>query len=331
MADFGRFRLGKGIVYGKDTPNFVANRIGVYGIMATIHAMMEMDYQVDEVDAITGPAMGHPKSASFGTVDLVGLDTLVHVVNTLREGCPDDEGAAGLRDPGLHHEDDRERAARPQDQGRLLQAREGRRRREDRLRRSTGRPAQYRPKAKLDVPSLKARPRGSTTSGAAHQDARRRRRPRRRLRLAPDCATRWPTPRAASARSPTPSSTSTTRLKWGFNWELGPFETWDALGVEEIVDRMKAEGVEPAPWVERDARSRAPTTLLPRRRRAAASSTTSRKQGLRAGAAGPTASSSSPTLKKAQAGRLRERGRLAGRPRRRRRVRRVPLGAAAQA
>jgi len=72
MADFGRFRLGKGIVFGKDTPNFVGNRIGVFGIMATMRAMMEMDYQVDEVDAITGPAMGHPSSASFGTVDLVG-------------------------------------------------------------------------------------------------------------------------------------------------------------------------------------------------------------------------------------------------------------------
>jgi 3-hydroxyacyl-CoA dehydrogenase len=92
MADFGRFRLGKGIVYGKDTPNFVGNRIGVYALMATLHAMIEMDYQVDEVDAITGPAMGHPKSASFGTVDLVGLDTMVHVVRTLREDLPNDEG-----------------------------------------------------------------------------------------------------------------------------------------------------------------------------------------------------------------------------------------------
>ena len=79
MADFGRFRLGKGIVYGKDTPNFVGNRIGVYALMATLHAMIEMDYQVDEVDAITGPAMGHPKSASFGTVDLVGQIGRAHV------------------------------------------------------------------------------------------------------------------------------------------------------------------------------------------------------------------------------------------------------------
>src|SRR5512136_1924678 len=91
MTDFGQFLLGKGIVFGKDTPNFVANRVGVYGLMDTIHTMVDMDYQVDEVDAITGPAMGHPKSASFGTTDLVGLDTMVHVVRTIREECPNDE------------------------------------------------------------------------------------------------------------------------------------------------------------------------------------------------------------------------------------------------
>ncbi len=60
FTDFGRFRLGKGIVFGKDTPNFIGNRIGTFGMAATINAMVEMDYQVDEVDAITGPAMGHP-------------------------------------------------------------------------------------------------------------------------------------------------------------------------------------------------------------------------------------------------------------------------------
>jgi 3-hydroxyacyl-CoA dehydrogenase len=91
FADFGRFRLGKGVVFGKDTPNFVGNRIGTFGIMATVAAMMDMDYQIDEVDAITGPAMGHPSSASFGTVDLVGLDVMAHVVNTVKEGCADDE------------------------------------------------------------------------------------------------------------------------------------------------------------------------------------------------------------------------------------------------
>ncbi|RLE22367.1 MAG: 3-hydroxyacyl-CoA dehydrogenase, partial [Acidobacteria bacterium] len=83
FADFGRFRLGKGIVFGKDTPNFVGNRIGVFGIQSTFKAMMDMDYQVDEVDAITGPAMGHPSSASFGTVDLVGIDVMAHTVNTI--------------------------------------------------------------------------------------------------------------------------------------------------------------------------------------------------------------------------------------------------------
>ena len=91
FTHFGRFRLGKGIVFGKDTPNFVGNRIGVYGIVSTLKHMMEMDYEVDEVDAVNGPAMGHPGSATFGTSDLVGIDVMAHVINTIAEGCPDDE------------------------------------------------------------------------------------------------------------------------------------------------------------------------------------------------------------------------------------------------
>ena len=83
MADFISKRLGKGIVYAKDTPNFIANRIGVYAICNCVRTMMEIGMTVEEVDAVAGPATARPKSAAFRTADLVGIDTLQHVAGQL--------------------------------------------------------------------------------------------------------------------------------------------------------------------------------------------------------------------------------------------------------
>ena len=91
MADFGERVLGKGIVYAKDSPNFIANRIGIFGMLNLMKIMAEEGLTIEEVDAITGPAMGRPKSASFGTTDLVGLDTFAHVAKNLYENAPQDE------------------------------------------------------------------------------------------------------------------------------------------------------------------------------------------------------------------------------------------------
>lgn len=91
MAHFGEHVLGKGIVYGKDTPNFVANRVGMFGIMETIRLMMKHDFSIDEIDAIFGPALGRPKSAVFRTADIVGLDTFAHVANNCFESLQNDE------------------------------------------------------------------------------------------------------------------------------------------------------------------------------------------------------------------------------------------------
>jgi 3-hydroxyacyl-CoA dehydrogenase len=247
MTEFGRFLLGKGIVFGKDTPNFVANRIGVYAIMDTIHAMVEMDYQVDEVDAITGPAMGHPRSASFGTTDLVGLDTMVHVVHTLREECTNDEAQATFAVPDF--------ITRMVEKGQL-----GRKTKAGFFKREKGakgenidhvldwKTGQYRLKAKLDAPSLKA------TKGIHQPGARIATLVRADDRAG---AFAWriirDTLAYSSRRLGEISDTIVdidNALKWGFNWELGPFETWDVLGVADTVKRMRAEGVEPASWVD---------------------------------------------------------------------------------
>lgn len=94
LMDFGSRYLGKKTVLCKDTPAFIANRVGVYSIMGVFHAIKEMGLTVEQVDKLTGPVLGRPKSATFRTCDVVGLDTLVHVANGLKENCPDDEERA---------------------------------------------------------------------------------------------------------------------------------------------------------------------------------------------------------------------------------------------
>jgi 3-hydroxyacyl-CoA dehydrogenase len=91
VTRFGDVVLGKGIVIAKDTPNFIANRIGTFTTLNVLRVMTEGGYSIEEVDSLTGPAMGLPKSATFRTLDIVGLDVLVHVVKNLAAALPDDE------------------------------------------------------------------------------------------------------------------------------------------------------------------------------------------------------------------------------------------------
>ncbi len=91
LNNYGEKFLGKTSVVAKDTPAFIGNRIGIYGIMSLFHQVKEMGLTIEEVDKLTGPVIGRPKSATFRTVDVVGLDTLVHVANGIYENCPNDE------------------------------------------------------------------------------------------------------------------------------------------------------------------------------------------------------------------------------------------------
>jgi 3-hydroxyacyl-CoA dehydrogenase len=248
FTDFGRFRLGKGIVFGKDTPNFVGNRIGVYGIVSTLKHMMEMDYQIDEVDAITGPAMGHPGSATFGTSDLVGIDVMAHVINTIAEGCPDDEERDLFMVPEFVQKLIADGAL-----GRKTKAKGG----------FTGirkNPDGSKTKLVLDWKTGERRPKESyryPSLGKAKKthDVRQR---IKDLVAADDRAGAFAwallrdtlayTSRRIGEISDTVVDVDNA-LKWGFNWNLGPFETWDTLGVKAVVDRMQADGVEPGGWV----------------------------------------------------------------------------------
>ena len=125
MAGFIRRRLGKGIVFGKDTPNFVANRIGVYAICNAVQHMLELGMTVEEVDAVAGPATARPKSAFFRTADLVGLDTLHARGQELLRAAAEGRAARRLQAARLHDADGAEGAARQQEQAGLLQEDQG--------------------------------------------------------------------------------------------------------------------------------------------------------------------------------------------------------------
>jgi 3-hydroxyacyl-CoA dehydrogenase len=107
--------MGKGVVYAKDTANFVANRILTFGSTFIMHEMMKDGLSVEEVDALTGPAVGHASSATFRTADLVGLDTLISVVGNVVNNCPDDEQLEVMRVPEVLLKMRRKEPARRQD------------------------------------------------------------------------------------------------------------------------------------------------------------------------------------------------------------------------
>ncbi|HYQ14606.1 MAG TPA: 3-hydroxyacyl-CoA dehydrogenase family protein, partial [Polyangiaceae bacterium] len=241
MASFGEW-LGKGIVYAKDTANFVANRIGVYSMMFTMRAMLEDGLNVEQVDKIVGRPMGRPKSAAFDTADLVGLDTLAHVAKNCEVALVNDEERAVFALPELVQK---------------LVAR-------GTLGRKTGAgfykkvgseiqvvdpvTLEYRAQQKVRFDSL----------GAIKNEED----PGKRLKLlvnADDAAGRfaWKVlsrTLAYSARRLGEIADDVVNvdraLRWGFNWDLGPFEAWDAIGVRESVARMQKEGIALPDWVK---------------------------------------------------------------------------------
>ncbi len=237
IARFGETRLGKGIVYGKDTPNFIANRIGTYGICSVFKHMPTYELSVEEIDAIFGAPMGRPKSAVFGTGDLVGLDTLAHVLDNVYESCVDDEERDIFKVPswlrGMVEEGALGRKSKKgfyqmlkADGKKTLLARDL----------ATG---EYAPKAKVRYPSI-----------GATRDLETPAEKMKALLAGDDKAAQiaWAvtadTLLYAANRIPEIADDVVNvdrGMRWGFGWELGPFEGWDAIGVAESVARMEAE------------------------------------------------------------------------------------------
>jgi 3-hydroxyacyl-CoA dehydrogenase len=241
VADFGETRLGKGIVYGKDTPNFVANRIGVFGMMETMRVMIEDGYNIEEVDAVFGPATGRPKSAVFRTADVVGLDTFVHVAQNCWDNLPDDERHDAFKVPDFLQQMVKNGWLGSKS-GQGFYKKEGK----DILSLDVEK-LEYREKQKVRYDSLGAVRSKEDTAEKI-----------KTIAWADDKAGRlfWKVGMATAeyaARRLGEIADDIVHLdngmKWGFGWELGPFETWDAIGVTASVERWQKEGHEVPVWV----------------------------------------------------------------------------------
>jgi 3-hydroxyacyl-CoA dehydrogenase len=238
MAAFGERILGKGVVFAKDTPNFIANRIGTFGLFAVMRIMIERDYSIEEVDRLTGPAVGRPKSATFRTADLVGLDTVVHIASNLAQGLQDDrERLAYTIPPFLLELVRRGWLGEKAGQGfyKRVRGAEG-----SEVLVLDYKTMEYRPQQRVSFPSLDAI-QGIEDPGEWI----------RALANADDRAGRfvWQILQEsllyAAHRIPEIADDIMSvdqAMKWGFGWELGPFEIWDALGVEQTCKRMEREG-----------------------------------------------------------------------------------------
>ena len=239
MAEFGEQVLGKGVVHCKDTPNFIGNRIGIFSLMSVFNRMLADGLSIEEVDAITGPATGKPKSATFRTADVVGVDTFAHVTRNLYESAPEDEMRETLVLPEFVDEMiKRGWLGEKTKQGFYQKGKDdsGKRvilaLRPDKM--------EFEPAEKVSFPSLAA--------ARKIEDVGER---IKAIAAADDTAGKflWETLSDALIYSANriPEITDSivsidNAMKWGYNWELGPFETWDALGVKESTERMSSEG-----------------------------------------------------------------------------------------
>ena len=255
VSCFGDAALGKGIVIAKDTPNFVANRIGTFvtlNVLSLIKLEGQPDgYIIEEIDALTGPAMGLPKSATFRTLDLVGLDVLVHVVENLRQSLPDDERRDLFEVPAFVDEMIRRKLLGDKTrQGfyKKVKAALGSEEASDIL--------------TLDLTAFEYRPR-QRPRFASLDMARNLEDPRQRVAALIESRDRAgdfyrktlsDTFHYAANRIPEIADNIVAidnAMKWGFNWECGVFELWDAVGIERIAEGWKKQQRLIPPLVEK--------------------------------------------------------------------------------
>ena len=244
LSEICDFRLGKGVVEAKDTPNFIANRIGTFSMLNAIQQMQALGMTVEEVDACTGPAIGWPKSATFRTADIVGLDVLVHVVRNIYENAPQDESREIYRVPKLIEAmAERGWLGEKTGSGFYKRVKKGG---DSEILTLDWQKMEYRPRQKSKFASIEA--------GKSMEDTRER----LRMLVAPalegkggDKASQflWTclSDMCVYAARRVPEIADRIpdvdhAMQWGFAWELGPFEIWDAIGVERMVKALEREG-----------------------------------------------------------------------------------------
>ncbi len=231
--------LGKGVVYAKDTPNFIANRIGTYAMMYTIKLMQEENMSIEEIDTITGPPMGHPKSASFRTLDMVGVDTFYHVSNTVYNQSDDPEEKEVFKIPDLLQKMvDQKMLGEKSNQGfyKKVKGKSG-----SEILALDYNKFDYRPKEKPRFDILSKTKQAGLEEGykiLVESDDKAG-------KFAWNLTKKLLIYTARQIPEIADDIVNVDRaMRWGFNWKLGPFETWDTIGVKESVERMKREGEE---------------------------------------------------------------------------------------
>ncbi|HEY3249136.1 MAG TPA: 3-hydroxyacyl-CoA dehydrogenase/enoyl-CoA hydratase family protein [bacterium] len=240
-AGWGDVRLGKGIVYAHDRPNFIANRIGSYGFRKAVQLMLELGLSIEEVDELTGPLIGRPRSATFRTTDLVGLDTVINVSENSYRNLPDDDEREVFAVPPLF----REMAARG-----WLGEKSGSgfyRRVDGEIQVLDYATMEYRPRRKVTLPSVEA-------ARLVDDPVKRL----RQLLAATDTGGQflWRLISDllvyAAKRIPEIADDVVNvdrAMRWGYAWDAGPFETWDRLDVAGTASRLDAEGRDVPPLV----------------------------------------------------------------------------------
>ncbi|MGR9048928.1 3-hydroxyacyl-CoA dehydrogenase NAD-binding domain-containing protein [Halobacillus faecis] len=247
MKEFGEDVLGKGVVEAKDTPNFIANRIGTYGLLVTVQQMLEKGYTVGEVDSVTGPTIGRPKSATFRTLDVVGLDTFIHVANNVYDQVDGEEKKAFEIPSFMKNMLEKGWLGSKSGQGFFLKQK-------------GDKGSEI---LQLNPETLEYEKRGRLKTKATEM-AKQEKGPQRKLKTlvnaegdrAGDLV--WSVVKPVLLYSAelygeiaddVPSIDEA--MRWGFGWELGPFEMWDSIGVKASVERMKKEGETIPAWVEK--------------------------------------------------------------------------------
>src|SRR5580693_7876659 len=245
VSHFCDVQLGKGVVLVKDTPNFIGNRIGTFSVLNVMRLMQEMDLTIEDVDALTGQAVGWPKSATFRTIDLVGLDILGHVVSNMTANVHDER--SDLRLPDFFTKMLERKWLGDKSRGGFYKKGKGGEGEEDERLALDWKTLEYHPRQKPKFPALDMAKNIDDTGT------------RLRTLLGLDGNTPQKADKAGaflwaaltdlwtySANRVPEISDSIVEIdramRLGFNWELGPFELWDAAGVEATVARMKKEG-----------------------------------------------------------------------------------------
>ncbi|MFH1762320.1 MAG: 3-hydroxyacyl-CoA dehydrogenase NAD-binding domain-containing protein [bacterium] len=235
VSDFGENILGKGIVVCRDTPNFIANRIGMYSIMSSMKIMADAGYSVQEVDAFTGANIGHAKSATFRTADLVGLDTLVHVARNLYDSLPGDDERDIFRVPDfLQKLVDSKALGSKTGRGFYLKTAE------KEIKHLDYKTGEYLSREKLTLASIGAARAEDTVTGKIKAMISGKDRASEFL-----CKNFYSVFIYCAKRLGEIAGTIVeidNAMKWGFGWEIGPFGKWDILGVEKTVAKMRELG-----------------------------------------------------------------------------------------